>query len=426
MTGVPGGPTPTGDVDFEVYGPTDATCTGTPVFTSVDRPLTGGIATSASFTPTTVGTYRVIARYNGDANYDPVSGACGDMGEQVVVSPTTPVIATQVNDATIDLGDSFTDTATVTGEPGFPTPTGTVTFRIYGPTDATCTGTPVFTSANRPLTGGTATSAPFTPTAIGTYRVIARYNGDANYDPVAGVCGDTGEQVVVSPATPTIATQVNDATIDLGDSFTDTATVTGFAGGPTPTGDVDFEVYGPNNATCTGAPVFTSVDRPLDGWYGDVGVVHADGDRDLRVIARYSGDANYDPVSGVCGDTGEQVVVGPATPASRRRSTTRRSTSVARSRIRRRSPVCPVARPRPATSTSRSTARPTRRARVRPCSRRRSPADRWHRDLGPVHAGRGGHISRDRALQRRRELRPGLRCLCVTRVSRSSCRRPRR
>ena len=74
------------------------------------------------------------------------------------MSPATPVIATQVNAAAIDLGDSFTDTATVTGEPGFPTPTGTVTFRIYGPNNATCTGTPVFTSTNRPLTGGTATS----------------------------------------------------------------------------------------------------------------------------------------------------------------------------------------------------------------------------------------------------------------------------
>ena len=101
----------------------------------------------------------MIARYSGDANYDPVSGVCGDTGEQVVVSPATPSIATQVNDAAIDLGDSFTDTATVTGVAGFPTPTGTVTFRIYGPNNATCTGTPVFTSANRPLTGGTATSA---------------------------------------------------------------------------------------------------------------------------------------------------------------------------------------------------------------------------------------------------------------------------
>ena len=45
----------------------------------------------------------------------------------------------------------------------------------------------MFTSANRPLNGSAvATSASFTPPAPGTYRVIATYNGDANYNTVAG------------------------------------------------------------------------------------------------------------------------------------------------------------------------------------------------------------------------------------------------
>ena len=48
------------------------------------------------------------------------------------------------------VGTAIFDTATVTGGV---TPTGTVTFNLFGPGNTTCTGTPVFTSTN-PLSGG--------------------------------------------------------------------------------------------------------------------------------------------------------------------------------------------------------------------------------------------------------------------------------
>ncbi|MDP1849403.1 MAG: Ig-like domain-containing protein, partial [Solirubrobacteraceae bacterium] len=310
-----GSPSPTGTVNFFVYGPNDATCAGAPVFSSLNRPVgAGASATSASFTPTAPGTYRVIAVYSGDVNYTAVSGACNDPNETVVVAPATPTIATAVNDATLTLGQSFTDTATVTGFGGGPTPTGTVNFFVYAPGDTTCTGAPVFTSLNRPLAGGTATSGTFTPNAAGTYRVIAVYSGDANYTTVSGACNDANETVVVDQATPTIATAVNDGTITLGQTFTDTATVTGVAGGPTPTGDVDFFVYGPGDTTCTGAPVFSSLNRPLTGGTATSGTFTPNAAGTYRVIAVYSGDANYDPVSGLCNDANETVVVDQATP----------------------------------------------------------------------------------------------------------------
>ena len=55
--------------------------------------------------------------------------------------------------------------------------TGTVTFFLFGPDNPTCAGAPVFTSANRPIARGTATSEPFTPTAAGTYNWVAVYSG---------------------------------------------------------------------------------------------------------------------------------------------------------------------------------------------------------------------------------------------------------
>ena len=130
--------------------------------------------------------------------------------DQTTVLQAAPQIATQVNDASIMLGETFTDTATVTGPPGAPTPTGTVNFFVYGPNDATCAGPGVPSSLNPPLTGGAATSDTYSPGA-GTYRVIAVYSGDANYAPTSGACNDPNETVVVEapppPPTPTTREQ---------------------------------------------------------------------------------------------------------------------------------------------------------------------------------------------------------------------------
>ena len=80
-------PSPGATVDFRLYGPDDATCSGAPVFQSTGNALSvGGTATSAAFTPTAAGTYRWRAFYSGDENNAPVSGACNDANENVTVS----------------------------------------------------------------------------------------------------------------------------------------------------------------------------------------------------------------------------------------------------------------------------------------------------------------------------------------------------
>jgi hypothetical protein len=106
-------------------------------------------------------------------------------------------LTTEVSPSTVVMGGSVTDSATVTGEVAGPTPTGTVDFRAFGPDDVACAGAPVFTSLNRPLSGGGATSAPFSPLQSGTHRFVASYSGDANYQPATGVCNEPGESVVV-------------------------------------------------------------------------------------------------------------------------------------------------------------------------------------------------------------------------------------
>jgi fimbrial isopeptide formation D2 family protein/uncharacterized repeat protein (TIGR01451 family) len=184
----------TGTITFRLYGPDDATCAGTAVFTTTAVVSGNGDYTSASFAPTAIGTYRWIASYSGDANNEAVSGACNDANESVDVNRASPSITTTAS-ADIKLGGALTDTAHLTG--GF-NPTGTITFKLYGPNDANCSGQVAFTSTVPVSGNGDYTSASFTPTAIGIYRWIASYSGDVNNAPATGACNDANETVSVS------------------------------------------------------------------------------------------------------------------------------------------------------------------------------------------------------------------------------------
>ncbi|HEY3837208.1 MAG TPA: sialidase family protein, partial [Bryobacteraceae bacterium] len=86
MATVSGGFNPSGTVTFDFYGYNDTTCGSSPVFTSTN-PLSGGHATSSSYTPTLAGPYHITARYNGDSSNNPVSTNCAD--ESVMVSATS-------------------------------------------------------------------------------------------------------------------------------------------------------------------------------------------------------------------------------------------------------------------------------------------------------------------------------------------------
>ncbi|MBJ7602559.1 MAG: Ig-like domain repeat protein [Candidatus Dormibacteraeota bacterium] len=150
-------------------------------------------------------------------------------GTAIVTIKSTVGIATQVAPTAITIPASFQDTATLTPATGVPAPTGTVTFNVYGPNNATCTGTPVFIPSTNTVTGGTALSDPFTPTVAGTYRVIATYSGDANYAASASACNAPGEAVAVTAPPPTIGVTKSanpSSRIEPGGTFTFTAQVT--------------------------------------------------------------------------------------------------------------------------------------------------------------------------------------------------------
>src|SRR5207247_1636505 len=133
------------------------------------------------------------------------------------------------------------------------------TFTLYGPNDASCGNAAIFTKtedrASRGRGTGSATSNPFTPSQAGTYRWKASYSGDTNNAGTATACNDPGETSVVNQATP-ILTTVATPTAPVGGAISDTANLVGGSG--TLSGTITFTLYGPNDATCGNAAIFTN------------------------------------------------------------------------------------------------------------------------------------------------------------------------
>ena len=279
-----GGVVPTGSITFNAYS--DSTCT-TKVFGPNAVTVNGfGNYTSGSYTPSAAGTYYWIASYSGDSNFPAANGACGDTNESSVVNKASPTIATVAQAGPVNIGATINDTATVSGGSS---PTGTVTFSLYGPNDSTCASVAIFTSTVA-LVGGTATSGNFTTTVAGTYRWIAVYNGDSNNNTVSGACGDTNESSVVQPNTPALSTAPTVKVI-----HSDSATL---SGGASATGSITFKLY-KGDATCTSVDptvfVFTSTKTVSgNGSYasGDSPQFTVLADTTFYWKVDYSGDAN--------------------------------------------------------------------------------------------------------------------------------------
>jgi hypothetical protein len=292
---VSGGFGPTGTVAFQLFAPGDSSCT-TPIATRTGT-LSGGTASSGNIASTQIGTYNWVATYSGDANNNSVVSPCGS--EQVVIVKATPAIATTPS-GSVPAGGNISDSATVSGGFG---PTGTVTFQLFAAGDTGC-ATPIATRTGT-LSGGTAGSGNIAADGAGTYRWVATYNGDANNNTVMSPCGS--EQVVVTKATPAIATDPS-GSVPAGGNISDSATVSGGFG---PTGTVTFTLFAPGDTGCA-TPIATRT-ATLSGGTAGSGNIASGGVGTYRWVATYNGDANNNAVTSPCGS--EQVVVTKATPA---------------------------------------------------------------------------------------------------------------
>ncbi|MEA2369700.1 MAG: hypothetical protein QOH12_94, partial [Solirubrobacteraceae bacterium] len=301
-----GGFSPTGTITFTVFGPNNATCTGTPLGTSTVTVTGNGTYPSGPFTTTGAGTYNFVAVYSGDVNNAAVTSACGAPGESVTTAKAPPTITTSAS-AAVGAGGTISDSATLAG--GF-SPTGTITFTVFGPNNTTCTGTPLGTSTATVTGNGTYLSGPFTAAGAGTYNFVAVYSGDANNAGATSACGAANESVTVTKAPPTILTTAS-ASVPAGGTISDSAVL---AGGFSPTGTITFTVFGPNDATCTGTPLGTSTATVTGNGTYPSGPFTAAGAGTYNFVAVYGGDANNAGATSACGAANESVTVRPAAP----------------------------------------------------------------------------------------------------------------
>ncbi len=205
-----------------------------------------------------------------------------------------PVVAPVITSTAAANGGALSDTAHVSGGNH---PTGSLTFALFGPNDATCTN-PSIGGEILTLDGdGDYTTDAIVAPAPGTYRWTISYPGDVNNGPVVVPCNATNESVTITPVTPTLTT-----TATSGFVISDVAHLTG---GNHPTGTLQFLAYGPDDATCSGIAI--APEPLLVGGNGNYpsGPITPPGLGTYRWTASYSGDVANDPVSTSCNDPNE-------------------------------------------------------------------------------------------------------------------------
>jgi hypothetical protein len=259
---VTGADTWSGTLSFFLCGPiaAPATCTtgGTQIGSAVavNQGTTMPVV-SAAATVTSAGRYCWRGFFDSATEGVP-DATDSSTGECFTVNPVTPTIPTQVSNAgPVAPGTAISDTATLTGAA---TPSngvfGTITFRAYGPDDATC-ATAVYTSVANVVAGQTVYNSftdgdggVFAPTGPGTYRWRAFYApgaGDANNLAASGACGADNESFIVEQFQPALTTTQTW-------TVKDKATIT-VSGGGNLTGTAHFALY--DNNTCTGTALYT-------------------------------------------------------------------------------------------------------------------------------------------------------------------------
>jgi hypothetical protein len=167
-----------GTVTYTVY--TNDTCTANPQDAGTKTVTNGVVPDSDPITFNSAGDFFWQAVYSGDANNNGASSVC--TSEHLVVNKNQSAMSTAQNLLP-------NDDATITGATS--NAGGTITFNLYSPSDATCSGAPAFTQTVNVSGNGTysTTNTSFKASDEGTWRWQVTYSGDANNQGSTSACG---------------------------------------------------------------------------------------------------------------------------------------------------------------------------------------------------------------------------------------------
>jgi len=167
-----------GTVTYTVY--TNTGCTQGAQDAGTKTVTNGVVPDSDPITFNSAGDYYWQAVYSGDANNNGDTSVC--TSEHLVVNKNHPGISTAQH--LIPNDDATITSATANAG-------GTITFKLFDPTDSTCAGTPAYTQTVNVSGNGTysTTNTSFVASTVGTWRWLVVYSGDGNNDSATSACG---------------------------------------------------------------------------------------------------------------------------------------------------------------------------------------------------------------------------------------------
>lgn len=278
---------------------------GLPIsFTSETTSCTTSGTDGETVTLVATGLCTIEASQGGDTEY----ASATSVTESFMISPEMTSLTSTPGSTAVTLGataPTLTDSAVLSGGDS---PTGTITFTLFNPTNQLVDTETVTVDGDGTYTTPTGYTLPTSIfSVIGTYQWDASYSGDGT-NAASSDDNDPAEQVTVYAASPSLVTTptVTTATFGSATTLNDSAVL---SGGYYPQSDITFTLTSP-----TGVVVDQEV-VPVagNGTYSTTGYALPTSNTGTvagtwQWEATYSGDSNNSTVVAV----GEQVVVSPA------------------------------------------------------------------------------------------------------------------
>jgi FG-GAP-like repeat len=222
---------------------------------------------------------------------------------------TASTLTVQTGSPSYTVEEEVSATTTLAGAGS---PSGTLTFSLFGPGDEACERYPVYTKEVAASGPGTYEATSYGIYEDGAYHWVVEYSGNATNSPVANSCADPEAELVVLKGAPIITSEAS-GSVGLGDHISDVATLSG--GSAYPQGTITFNVYGPDDATCSSAPAFTYEEEAYgDGAYYSSEFTPTEPGT-YRFVGEYSGDRSNEPDANGCTDPQASVLVNNAAPS---------------------------------------------------------------------------------------------------------------